>query len=76
MTAEYNREKIKSQMEEHWDMDAATFDSHEVNSVTTTRTRNEKDTGWKEIDFRDAEGKLAFYIEVNADDEVWHFDWI
>jgi hypothetical protein len=62
--------KIKDQMKEHWDMDAATFDAHAI-------SRNwEHSEGWNEIEFSDANGKPTFFIESDKDDEVWHFDWI
>ena len=65
--------KVKAQMSEHWDMDAATFDAHAVNKVFNQTTRSGKDTGWKEIDFTNADGKVAFFIEVNEDSEVWNY---
>jgi hypothetical protein len=66
--------KVKAQMQEHWDMDAATFDAHTVNKVF--QTANDVESGWKEIDFKDVDGNVRFYIEVNGDNEVWHFDWV
>jgi len=71
-----NIEKVRDEMAEHWDMDAATFDAHEVSTIFTQRTRSGEDTGWKEVDFKNAEGKVAFFIEFNADNEVWNFEYI
>lgn len=65
-----NFEKVKAEMSEHWDMDAATFDAHTVNQ------KGILGDGWKEIVFKDADGNDKFYIEVNEDSEVWHFDYI
>jgi hypothetical protein len=65
--------KVKDQMNEHWDMDADTFDAHTVNTVFNQTTRDGTDTGWKEIDFKDADGKVAFFVEVNEDSEVWNY---
>lgn len=68
--------KIKAQMNEHWDMDAATFDTYQVNEIHIQETRAGEDTGGREIDFKDANGDVKFYIEVYEDNEVWHFDWV
>lgn len=58
-------------MEEHWDMDAATFDAHKTNKIFPNASAD-----WAEIDFKDADGNVKFYIEINEDNEVWHFDWV
>jgi len=68
--------KVKDQMQEHWDMDAATFDAHTPNMVFPQLTRDGTDTGWKEIDFKDADGKVAFFVEVNENSEVWNYDLV
>jgi len=70
MTTEMNIEKVRDEMAEHWDMDAATFDAHKIDDEVMHTG------GWLEVSFADSTGKPVFYIEVNADDEVWHFDWI
>jgi len=62
--------KVRAEMAEHWDMDNATFDAHTVNS-----TFEHGDWGG-EVDFKDADGKVAFFIEVNADSEVWNMDFV
>ena len=66
--------KVRAEMAEHWDMDNATFDAHTVNKVFQTADDVEK--GWAEVDFKDADGKVAFFIEVNAASEVWHMDFV
>lgn len=62
--------QIKEQMEVHWDMSPEHYDTFRVGA------RNELNPGWAEVEFIDGEGNPAFYIEVNRDGQVWHFDWI
>ena len=63
--------KVKAEMAEHWDMDADTFDSYKTNKIFPNASCD-----WAEMDFVDANGDVKFYIEVNEDSEVWHFDWV
>ena len=70
MTTEMNIEKVRDEMAEHWDMDAATFDAH------TIQEEIKRTDGWSEVVFADTTGTPKFFIEVNADNEVWNFDRI
>ena len=63
-----NMQKVKAQMEEHWDMSGEDFDNFVV-----TETFEHKD-GWEEIVFDN--GTSQFFIEVNNTSEVWHFAFI
>ena len=63
-----NMTKIKAEMAEHWDMTGEEFD-------TFTHTETFGDTSnWHEMVFENGKGK-SFFIEVNANSDVWNFDW-
>ncbi len=59
---------VRASMAEHWDMTGEEFDAHTVNSFF------DQGEGWQEIDFVNADGWTSFFIEVDADGEVWNFE--
>jgi hypothetical protein len=56
-------------------INAETVDTFAVNETHLHISRNGVNTGGLEMDFRNADGEIVFYIEVHHN-EVWHFDWI
>ncbi len=62
--------KVRDEMAREWEMDQATFDRFNVAQA------NDLNEGWKEIVMERVDNGEKFFIEVNADSEVWNFDWI
>lgn len=63
-----NMQKVKAQMEEHWDMSGEVFDDFVVTEV------HEQNAGWEEIVFDN--GTVQFFIEVSNTSEVWNYQTI
>ena len=69
-------DKIRASMVEYGEMDGETFDKYTMNEIFVQETTSGEDTGGREIDFKDANGVVRFYIEVYEDNEVWHVGWV
>jgi len=63
--------KVREDMDREWDMTGEEFDKFDVAQA------NDLNEGWKEIVMENVnDDSDRFFIEVNADSEVWNFERI
>lgn len=57
---------IQDSMQEHWDMNPEFFQAH------TAGDREDLNDGWFTLEFNNADGEMVFWVEANAEGEVWN----